>query len=283
MRVYLESVGLYGPGLDGWAASRPIFAGLAEYVPAPTVIPPSRLLPSNERRRAAPAVKIALAVGDEALAQESPDRRRGATVFASSGGDPDTIHSIIETLTSSERDVSPTRFHNSVHNAPSGYWTIAMQSHESSTSIACHDTSVAAGLLEGAVQAIVDDKVVTVIGYELPYPNPLAAVRPVNEAFGVAFVLAPRASQHSLSRLNIEILQATASASRMADSGLEKLRKTNPAAQCLPILSAIARKSSETIVLDYTHGGQLSVSVSPVQSKPRASDSSHDRAERTWN
>ena len=38
------------------------------------------------------------------------------------------IHEICEALATDEREVSPTRFHNSVHNASAGYWGIATRS-----------------------------------------------------------------------------------------------------------------------------------------------------------
>ena len=120
MRLYVEGVGLCGPGLDGWAASLPILGGLQDYVPAPAMVPPSALLPANERRRAAQIVKIALAVGAEAFAAAGRDPADTATIFASSGGDGETIHEILSVLASPHRELSPTRFHNSVHNVAGG-------------------------------------------------------------------------------------------------------------------------------------------------------------------
>ena len=37
----------------------------------------------------------------------------------------DTIHAVCTALTEPDYPVSPTRFSNSVHNAPAGYWSIA--------------------------------------------------------------------------------------------------------------------------------------------------------------
>jgi 3-oxoacyl-(acyl-carrier-protein) synthase len=152
IEVFVEGIGLRGPGLEGWAASRPILAGAVPFAAAPVILPPPALLPAAERRRAVPPVKLALAVGSEALQQAGRDPSGVATVFTSSGGDGDTVHEILRVLATAEREVSPTRFHNSVHNAPSGYWTIATGSREPSTTLCAHDASFAAGLLEAAVQ-----------------------------------------------------------------------------------------------------------------------------------
>jgi len=52
MRLFVEGIGLLGPGLDGWLASRGVLAGDAAYVAAPTNLRASDMLPAAERRRA---------------------------------------------------------------------------------------------------------------------------------------------------------------------------------------------------------------------------------------
>ena len=135
MRVCVEGVGLLGPGLCGWQTSRAVLAGSTPYVFAPTVLTASALLPAAERRRTGAPVKLALAVGHEAFTNAGRDAATTATVFTSSGGDGENVHQICETLASTDREVSPTRFHNSVHNAAAGYWGIATGSREASTSL----------------------------------------------------------------------------------------------------------------------------------------------------
>ena len=153
MQVYVDGVGLCGPGLAGWEASRAMLAGSQSFRSAQVVVPPSTLLPANERRRMVATVKLTMAVGSEALFHAGRDAAATATVFTSSGGDGDTVHGILESLATPEREVSPTRFHNSVHNAPAGYWSIATHSREPTTALCGHDISFAAGLLEAAAQA----------------------------------------------------------------------------------------------------------------------------------
>ena len=67
MRVYLEGVGLLGPGLNGWEASRALLAGTAAYAATPTIVTASDLLPAAERRRTGLPVKLALAAGRAAF------------------------------------------------------------------------------------------------------------------------------------------------------------------------------------------------------------------------
>jgi hypothetical protein len=263
MRVYVEGVGLCGPGLDGWVASVPILAGALDYVDAPTRLPPVTLLPANERRRAVQTVKLALLAGEEAL--QAAHREPGATVFASSGGDGDTIHQILSVLASDDRAVSPTRFHNSVHNAPAGYWSIATGSTSASTSLCGHDDSFAAGLLEAGVQACVDGHAVTLIAYDVQYPPPLNDVRPLGAAFGVALVLAQAATPAAFASIDLALEPGAAAASILASADLEALRQRTPAARSLPLLSALARAAETLVTIDYLGDMALRLIVRPVR------------------
>ena len=83
-------------------------------------------------------VRLAIAAGTEALAQAGRDPAEMAMVFAASGGDGETIHEILAVLATEQREVSPTRFHNSVHNAPSGYWALATGSRAPSISLSAY-------------------------------------------------------------------------------------------------------------------------------------------------
>jgi len=263
MRVFVEGVGLLGPGLAGWQASRPVLAGSAAYVPAPTVLTASDLLPPAERRRTGTPVKIALAVGREAFAHAGRDAALTATVFTSSGGDGDNVHQICETLAVAELEVSPTRFHNSVHNAAAGYWGIASRSQEPSTSLCCYDASFAAGLLEAAVQAAVDGIPVALMAYDHPYPEPLHTVRHLGPAFGVALVITPQATSASFAALEVSLVPGAQDPTAMADAALDALRASVPAARSLPLLSALARGATQVVVLEYVAGNHLRVAVAP--------------------
>ena len=222
MRLFVEGVGLLGPGLNGWSASRLLLVGQGDYLAVPTVLVTSALLPPAERRRTGVPIKLSLAVGHEAFVHAARDMAATATVFTSSGGDGDNVHQINETLAVAELDVSPTRFHNSVHNAAAGYWSIASESHEPSTSLCCYDASFAAGLLEAATQITVDGKAVALVAYDHPYPEPLHSARPVGGCFGVALVLTPHHTDHSFAALEISFVPGSpAPTGSVARSGFQ--------------------------------------------------------------
>jgi hypothetical protein len=260
MRAYLEGIGLLGPGLRGWQESRAALAGEQPYESAPTAIPASELLPRAERRRAGVPVRLALAAGAQAFAAAGRDAAATATVFTSSEGDGEILHEICSALASPGREVSPTRFMNSVHNAAAGYWSIATRSREPSTSLCCYDASFAAGLLECVAQVAVDRRPTALIAYDEPYPEPLHAARPIEAEFGVALVMAP-VSGKAFSMVEIEL--GGGAESRLEDPALEHLRLRNPAARSLPLLAALARGRADEVVLKYATGASLRARVSP--------------------
>jgi Beta-ketoacyl synthase, N-terminal domain len=267
--VYLEGVGIAGPGLDGWANASLVLSGVAAYEPVPFVPRPVALLPPAERRRAGGAVRLAIGVASEALAHADRDPQTMAMVFTSSGGDGDTVHEILCVLATEAREVSPTRFHNSVHNAPAGYWAVAAGSCEPSTSLCAYDASFAAGLMDAAAQATVDDRPVTLVAYDLPYPEPLHGVRPIVDLAGLALVLTPSPTERSIARLLLTSGVSVTSGSPgmlptpLADERLERLRSGNPAARGLPLLAALARGRTETIWLEETGGTRAEIRVEP--------------------
>jgi hypothetical protein len=265
MRVFLEGVGLLGPGLHGWQESREVLSGAKGYRPERTVVPLSELLPPAERRRAGVPVKLALAVGREAFLSAGRDAATTAAVFTSSSGDGEILHNLCETLAMPQREVSPTRFMNSVHNAAAGYWSIATQSREPSTSLCCYDASFAAGLLECVTQVTVEAKPVALIAYDQPYPQPLHAARRISGEFGVALVMAPQATDRSLAAIDVVLEQGEARETRLGDTALEATRLGNPAARSLPLLAALARKAAEAVVLAYVAGAHLHLRITPCE------------------
>lgn len=263
MKIYIEGVGVLGQGLSGWPASQAILAGTAPYLQTVLDIPPGDLLPSAERRRTGLPVKLALAIGCEAIAQSQRNASELPTVFASSTGDGDNMHYIFDMLSKNGREVSPTRFHNSVHNAPSGYWSIATKSMAPSTSLACFDASFVAGLIEATAQTLASGNAVVLIAYDAPYPQPLHAVRPMGGAFGVALVLAGNQTNHSLAELKLGISRNSNATTPIANAELEAIRVGTPAARSLPLLAALAAHATDKIYFDYIAGNQLDVAVHP--------------------
>jgi Beta-ketoacyl synthase, N-terminal domain len=264
MEVFIRSVSIWGPGLEGWEVSRPILAGEQPYEPRPSPAPAPALLSPNERRRAGQVTRLALAVAQEAAARAEmkPDTMR--SVFGSSNGDAIVIHDILEALASVDRPVSPTQFHNSVHNAAAGYWTIATESHQPATSLGCHDHTMAASLLKAVAEARVEQKPVLLCLYDVPVPAPLHAKRTTECSFGAAFVLVPEDDGKTEARIAVGYTAEPCrpGAEEPRQEALRPLTRGNPAAESLRILEAVARRESDRFSIPYLDG-RLDITVTP--------------------
>lgn len=258
MRVYVRGVGVLGPGLPGWPATRAVLRAEGSYRPTEAPRPTGSVLPAPDRRRCGVPVRLALDVGIEAVRASGLAATAVPTVFASSSGDGEILQQMCEALARTEREFSPTRFHNSVYNAPAGYWAIATGAREPSTSLCAHHASFAAGLMEAALQVRAERRAVLFIAYDTTHPEPLASVCPVIAPFGAAFVLTPVEREGDLAGLEVE-LRETSTETTLDDPALESLRLGNAAARGLPLLRALARSETSQILVRYV--GQRSVAI----------------------
>jgi hypothetical protein len=230
------------------------------------------LLPLNERRRTGASVRLALAVALEASTQAGLAPGIVRSVFGTSNGDGPVIHAILASLAGPDRQVSPTQFHNSVHNAAAGYWSIAARSHAAATCLGCHDATFAAALLKAVAEATVEHAPVLLCVYDAPFPEPLNALRPTVGAFGAALVVGPVATTTAMACIDVRYAASIADRrlSEPISPGLRHLASLNPAARSLRLLEALARAECGAI-----HAGLLDARIEihlepcPAQSASR--------------
>ena len=200
--IYIDGIGWYSPGAADWTEAARQLRGEAATDAAPGRPNPAVLTP-NERRRAPEPVAIACDVAGQACAMAARGPASLACVFASAHGDLATTDALCTTLATEPLETSPIKFHNSVHNAPAGYWTIATHCHAASTAVAAWHGSFAAGLLEAATQACADEVSVLFACYDIAPRGPLVEVIDQPEPFGVAFVLGSERSERTCAQLRL--------------------------------------------------------------------------------
>jgi hypothetical protein len=260
--AWIKAVGLLAPGIPNWESGAKILRGELPYQNAPTILPLPQSLPAAERRRASRVIKLCIALGTEAVQSSGLSAANLASVFSASNGDGHNIHAICEALAQPDRMVSPTRFHNSVHNAPSGYWSIAAASMQASTVLAAFDGTFSAGLLEAVAQVNSNDVPLLLLAYDSEYPEPLLSKRYMPDAGGIALVLINTPDEHCLARIDISLSQED-SPSIMENAALESLRRSIPALEGLPLLAHLASGKAATLSLRYLAPTQLTVEIRP--------------------
>lgn len=238
LRVYVEGIGLWSPQLADFAALRALLAGATP--PAPPPRPAAAVLPPNERRRAPQSVLLAVEVAGQAVAMSGRDAASLACVFASAHGDQAITDYMCATLAQAPAELSPTRFHNSVHNAAVGYWTIATGCHAPSTAICARRASFGAGLLEAAGQVLAEQRPVLLACSDIAGSGPLGEVSDCRQPFGCALVLAPQAGAATLARLDFDLQPGADAIEAPLPEPLAGWRGGNPSAAALPLLALLA-------------------------------------------
>lgn len=241
LTVWVRGIGAWAPGAGDWNAFRDIVAGAAE--PGASTRPAADILPPNERRRAPESVLLATAAAGQAVDMSGLSAAELPCVFASAHGDQAITDYMCTTLASDPAELSPTKFHNSVHNAPAGYWTIATHCHASSSAISGGEYSFGAGLLEAATLAIADDREVLLVAYDIGGAGPLGEMTGSTGAFAAALVLSPHADGDA-TRLDLTPVPGNSGAEPTGNAWLDGIAASNPSARAVGLLHALARARS---------------------------------------
>lgn len=259
LEIGIEGIGAWAPELPDWQSAQRLFVHNAP-VHATAARPAAAVLAPGERRRAPESVLIAVEAAQQACAMARRDPRDLSHVFASAYGDIGINDYLCATLARAPFDVSPTKFHNSVHNAPAGYWAIASACMRASTAVSAGAASFGAGLLETAVRACDESEPVLLVASDVAARGPLADVVTSRSAFAAAFVLAP-CSATSAAILRLSTGNGTPPLAPVPPL-LHASHAGNPAAASLPLLAALARRGSGALAIAAAPSLYLNVEIS---------------------
>jgi len=259
--VWIHRVGVCAPGLPDWDAARPVLTGAAPFDPELVPKLDSAALPATERRRANATTRWALQAAGEAVRGVPSERVATlATVFASADGDGEVLATVLRDLAADKVALSPTTFHNSVYNAPAGYWSIAAQVPARSTTICAGAATFAAGLLEACVQSACAAAAVLLVACDHPFPAGAPLATSVRRAFACALLLDAQ-PQCALARIDMAGAADARSTPLREDLGAAFVG--NAAARAIAVLAALAGGERAAVALPYLDDGALTVRVSP--------------------
>jgi len=239
MKLQISGIGLWGYGLCNWSDFLAGRVNDFESIPDSTQAPSPKSIPDRERRRAPLPVKLAIEVIEQACKMASVNPETVATVFSSAMGDNDITNYICSTLAGTEKLLSPTKFHNSVNNAPSGYWSITARNRAPSGFVSGFKDSLPIALLEAATLCIAENRPVILAIYDVPTIAPLSDICVIEKPFGAAFVLESKSRSDTWS-VELNLRAEKTGRPRLLSDHLQNLCDENPAAQSLAIFEAIA-------------------------------------------
>ncbi len=243
--VFIDAAALWARHAPGWAAW---CAAVRGDTPSPAARPNASLLSPNERRRASDAVLLALDVAEQAVRSSGHDAALLASVFTSAHGDLAVTDAMCAQLAQAPLQLSPTRFHHSVHNAASGYWAIATGCRAPSSAVSAHGHSFAAGLLEALVFCACEQQPVLLVGYDTEALGLLADVNTSRGLLGVALVLSPERGASCLGTLQGQLADGDAAPPPLRSAAARALQG-NAMSDALPLFECLALDEESSLAL----------------------------------
>jgi Beta-ketoacyl synthase, N-terminal domain len=254
----VEGIAFWSTRMPGWEIARAVMRGDSIDMPPPVGRPQPTLLAPTERRRVPDTVALALEVANRACEAAGRDPRELAAVFASTYGDLAISDYLCSTLVATPTLVSPVKFHNSVHNAAAGYWSIGTHSFATYTALTAYRDTFGAGLLECATQALCADAPNLYVAFDIEAKGALATMAPSRGLLAAALILRPGTDNR---RPTLQLTLEHDSALTAAISPAAQLVSDNALSPCVPLFEALALGQPTDVVLSLGDDERLRVSL----------------------
>jgi len=261
----IASIGIWSPFFSDWQAFRD---GMNDgHWQADAKLRPG-LIPARELRRSPQSVKMAVEVLSQACAMVELNPANMAVVFSSSMGDIQITDYLCRILADTPGLVSPTRFHNSVHNATTGYWSIASQAHAPTNAVSAYAYTAPMALFEAAVQAVEEAVPVLVVCQEMAAPEALRFACPSDHPFSMALLLTGTGIYaNPLASIQISVRPKEAGWPELPGQ-LKTWFDGNFGARLLPLISAMAAGDQGPVSFEFPLSFRSALGVTLKTSKP---------------
>lgn len=260
--VRVEGIGFWASRLPGWDIARAVIRGEQAAPETVSARPAPTLLAPTERRRAPDTVAVALEVASKACESAGRAPADLPSVFASTHGDLAISDYMCATLAATPTLISPVKFHNSVHNAAAGYWSIGTGSYAPYTALSAFQYTFGVGLLEAVTQVACEDRPVLYVAFDIEAKGPLGTIAPSRGLLGAALVLGPASADRQGRKLALRVGTGNPPAPTPARSAAVALVGDNALAPCLPLFEALAAKDASTTAFQLSEHMFLHVRVS---------------------
>lgn len=224
------------------------------------------LIPVRERRRAPLSVKLAVESMSQACSMANMDPGLPAVVFSSAMGDIQITDYMCKVLAQPPRMVSPIKFHNSVHNATTGYWSMVSKTHAATNAVSAYQYTAPVALLEAAIQAYEEPAPVLLVAQEMATVGPLHNSCPARQPFSLALLLTQKGqTDNPLATMSFDVSQQVVGWPDLL-SRLDDELTTNFGAKLLPMAFALASHDQSpapaTMAFPLNESTSLAISLS---------------------
>jgi len=259
--IDIAGLGVWSEDFADWPAMR---AGLKTGEWSTDLALQPALIPPRQRRRMPQLVKMAIEVMDQACKMASLKADDVAVVFSSSMGDMQITDYMCRTLATTPELISPTHFHNSVHNAAPGYWSITTGSFAPTTAVSAHEFTPTMAFLEAAIQVVEENTPVLLVTQEIAAPLPFRDICASLHPFSAALLMTPPGYGSPVAcSLEFSVSEQAGSWPELHPALRDDLAG-NTGARILPLLTAIADGTPpEELCFPVSASASLILSLKP--------------------
>jgi len=225
--------------------------------------PKPDIIPANERRRAPLPVRLAVESSWQASQTSCYQPEDLSCVFVSALGDTQLTDYMCKVLAGESKMLSPTKFHNSVHNAAAGYWTISTGCMKAANSVAGYEESVSLTLLEALTQIKIEQKPILITFYDAPVSQVLKGLLKNEYPFAVSIVLAPENAACDGKLISANVVDKPAEWPMLGKPGdhINALYESTPTARILTLLDMLRQESVTNQTLPLSQGTSLEIQL----------------------
>ena len=258
----VTGIGAWGNGFYHWNSLAELLNGGVLDIQA-AATPKPEVIPSNERRRAPLPVKLAVETSWQATQMAQSDPKDLPCVFVSGLGDTQLTDYMCRVLAGEDKALSPTKFHNSVHNAAAGYWTISTGCMQSANSVAGFEESVSLALMEALIQAQSLNAPLLLTFYDAPSSELLMPLLKNQQPFAFSLVIEPSVDNDKSFKYKAEIdVQKTNWPNTTFVEGLQHCYQFNPVGRILSFAKIIATNEEASLSMPLSAETALKITKS---------------------
>lgn len=253
-------VGAWGPRFRNWEELQILMSG-GELDDDGAKGPKPEVIPANERRRAPLPVRLAVESSSQACQQAGLNPAELGCVFVSGLGDTQLTDYMCKALAGEHKLLSPTKFHNSVHNAAAGYWTISTDCMQAANSVAGFEESVTLTLVEALIQAQAEQRPLLLTFYDAPSSPVLQELLKNDVSFAVSIIVSPATLGAGGPTLSASVnSQRSCWPAQTWQNELQHCYDNNPMARILLMLELLTGAQS-TVTMPLSAATSLTLSV----------------------
>lgn len=270
----IVGLGAWGDYFDSWSSlaellqSDPVSKEDSEKALEKIAGPKPQIIPANERRRAPLPVRLAVESSWQASQMANIDPKELSCVFVSGFGDTQLTDYMCKVLAGESKQLSPTKFHNSVHNAAAGYWTISTGCEQAANSVAGFQHSVPLTLMEAMLQCVEENKPILLTFFDAPVSQVLTDILGQGGSFSCSLIIVPESYPDACDYSKKITASIEYSGCEWPELGAQKdaLQEgyvNNPSARILPLLEVLLGVSNSMRV-QFPLSEQSSLSLAVV-------------------